>query len=122
MVIISTEKYTSSIDQILDTDKKTILHIPNVNSGESTKDKLQEVDEIIDRIGRVIRIDDESKIIHVLRDDGKEIKLLIWLTTTLPTMRRQSRTSGMSSIDDVDLIIALGMAKEGSTGLIVSMR
>jgi hypothetical protein len=36
-------KYTSAILEILDTDKKTILHIPNVNSGESTKDKHNEV-------------------------------------------------------------------------------
>ena len=39
-------KYTSAIGEILDTDKKTILHIPNVNSGESTKDKHSEVDFI----------------------------------------------------------------------------
>lgn len=30
-------RYTSAIAEILDTDKKTILHIPSVNSGESTK-------------------------------------------------------------------------------------
>ena len=107
-------KYTSSIDQILDTDKKTILHIPNVNSGESTKDKLREVDEILDKIGRVIRIDADSKIIHVLRDDGKEIKVADLVNDT-PSDREKTITylRNVSSIDDVDLIIALGMAKEG---------
>ncbi|MES2620352.1 MAG: DEAD/DEAH box helicase, partial [Bacteroidota bacterium] len=40
-------RYTSAIMEILDTDKKTILHIPNVNSGESTKDKHKEVDTIL---------------------------------------------------------------------------
>lgn len=46
-------QYTTAIDEILDTDKKTILHIPNVNSGESTKDKHREVGTILDIIGRV---------------------------------------------------------------------
>ncbi|MDR8330347.1 DNA helicase, partial [Acinetobacter baumannii] len=32
-----------AIAEVLDTDKKTIIHIPNVNSGESTKDKYDEV-------------------------------------------------------------------------------
>nr|MDA3854011.1 DEAD/DEAH box helicase family protein [Bacteroidales bacterium] len=41
-------RYTDAIMEILDTDKKTILHIPNVNSGESTKDKHNEVDFILD--------------------------------------------------------------------------
>jgi superfamily II DNA or RNA helicase len=107
-------KYTLSIDQVLDTDKKTILHIPNVNSGESTKDKLREVDEILDSIGRVIKIDEQSKIIHVLRDDGKEIKVAD-LVNDNPSDREKTITylRNINSIDDVDLIIALGMAKEG---------
>lgn len=40
-------KYTTAIDEVLDTDQKTILHIPNVQSGESTKDKYDEVDRIL---------------------------------------------------------------------------
>jgi superfamily II DNA or RNA helicase len=107
-------KYTNSIDQILDTNKKTILHIPNVNSSESTKDKLREVDEILDKIGRVLRIDDSSKIIHVLRDDGKVIKVAD-LVNDNPSDREKTITylRNVTSIEDVDLIIALGMAKEG---------
>src|SRR5690606_33105490 len=41
-------KYTSAVHEILDESKKTILHIPNVNSGESTKEKYEEVNHIID--------------------------------------------------------------------------
>jgi len=52
-----TGRYTTAILDILDTDKKTILHIPNVNSGESTKDKHQEVDTILDAIGDVIKVE-----------------------------------------------------------------
>lgn len=107
-------KYTSSIEQVLDTDKKTILHIPNINSGESTKDKLREVDEIIDKIGRVTRIDNDSKIIHVLRDDGREIKVADLVNDTpLDREKTISYLRNISSKDDIDLIIALGMAKEG---------
>jgi len=68
-------KYTSAINEILDTDKKTILHIPNVNSGESTKDKHKEVDTILDMIGVVERVDEDG-VIHVKRhNDGKIIKV-----------------------------------------------
>ncbi len=45
-------RYTKAIGEVLDTDKKTIIHIPNVNSGESTKaGKQDEVDSILDTIG-----------------------------------------------------------------------
>ena len=65
-------KYTSAIAEVLDTDKKTILHIPNVNSGESTKDKLNEVDLILDIIGEVDHQDHDTGVIYVKRDsDGK---------------------------------------------------
>ena len=44
---------TDAISEVFDLDKKTIIHIPNVNSGESTKDKIEEVGFIIDSIGQV---------------------------------------------------------------------
>ena len=43
-------RYTDALSEVLDTSKKTIIHIPNVNSGESTKDKYDEVDRILGRI------------------------------------------------------------------------
>jgi len=107
-------KYTTSINELLDTDKKTILHIPNINSGESTKDKYREVDEIIDNIGRVIEIDSISKIIKVERNDGKVIKIADLVNDNLLDREKTILyLRSISSIDDIDLIIALGMAKEG---------
>lgn len=108
-----TGKYTDSIKEILDTDKKTILHIPNVNSGESTKDKRMEVDYIIDSIGQVIDVDDHG-VIYVERPDGKVIKVAD-LVNDIPSEREKivSYLSSISNVDDMDLIIALGMAKEG---------
>ena len=106
-------RYTSAIGEILDTDKKTILHIPNVNSGESTKDKHKEVDFIIDSIGEVVK-EDENKVIYVKRADGKIIKVAD-LVNDDPNDREKIVTylRNIDSVDDMDLIIALGMAKEG---------
>jgi len=108
-------KYTSAIMEILDTDKKTILHIPNVNSGESTKEKHNEVDFIIDAIGEVIKQDADTGVIHVKRkSDGKMLKVAD-LVEDSPRERDKivNYLREMESIDDMDIIIALGMAKEG---------
>lgn len=107
-------KYMDAINEVLDTDKKTILHIPNVNSGESTKDKYIEVDTIIDKIGEIVSVNPDTNIISVKRDDGKIIKIAD-LVNDNPEDREKtiSFLRNVSSVDDVDLIIALGMAKEG---------
>ena len=107
-------KYTSAIHEVLDTNKKTILHIPNVNSGESTKDKHNEVDSIIDRIGKVEKVDSTTGVIHVKQKDGKRLKIAD-LVNDDPKSREKIQTylRNMSTVDDMDLIIALGMAKEG---------
>jgi superfamily II DNA or RNA helicase len=108
-------RYTEAILEILDTDKKTILHIPNVNSGESTKQKHDEVDFIIDSIGSVVKQDAETGVIHVKRKtDGKILKVAD-LVEDNPRERDKivAYLRDIKSIDDMDLIIALGMAKEG---------
>jgi hypothetical protein len=46
-----TGSYAEDILKVLDPSEKTILHIPNVNSRESTKDKIREVEHIIDALG-----------------------------------------------------------------------
>ncbi|NBL00470.1 MAG: DEAD/DEAH box helicase, partial [Erysipelotrichia bacterium] len=107
-------KYTSAIGEILDTDKKTILHIPNVNSGESTKDKHKEVDTILDTIGTVEQITEEGIIIVRRKGDGKLLKIAD-LVNDDPKVREKvvAYLRNIKSVDDMDLIIALGMAKEG---------
>lgn len=107
-------RYTSAIADVLDTDKKTILHIPNVNSGESTKDKHKEVNTILDIIGEVERVMDDGVIILKRRKDGKSIKIADLVDDD--QRRRDKIVSYLRNIkseDDMDLIIALGMAKEG---------
>ena len=107
-------KYIDAIGEVLDTDRKTILHIPSVNSGESTKDKYIEVDYIIDCIGEIVEVDPATNIIHVKRADGKIIKVAD-LVNDNPAEREKTINflRQVQSVDDVDLIIALGMAKEG---------
>ena len=49
--VFYTGSYADDILKVLDPGEKTIIHIPNVNSRESTKDKLREVEHIIEEIG-----------------------------------------------------------------------
>jgi hypothetical protein len=107
-------RYLSAIKEVLDTDQKTIIHIPNVNAGESTKDKHKEVDTILDLIGIVEKQDPETGVIFLKRDDGKIIKV-----ADLVNDNQNDRDKivdylrKINHVDDIDIIIALGMAKEG---------
>lgn len=92
-------------------DKKTIIHIPNVNSGESSKDKYGEVDEILDSLGDYLH-KDEHNIIHLRTETGKVLKIAD-LVTEEGRDRVTAYLDRMTDLDDLDMIIALGMAKEG---------
>lgn len=108
-------KYTSAINEVLDTNKKTILHIPNVQSGESTKDKHNEVDTIIDSIGSVIKQEEDTGVILVKRNgDGKLLRVAD-LVDDRPRERDRivNYLRNIKKPEELDLIIALGMAKEG---------
>ncbi len=108
-------RYTDAVHEVLDTDKKTILHIPHVASGESLKDKVHEVDSILDSIGRTISQDEKTGVITVQRKgDGRVIKVAD-LVMDEPAQRNKivEYLRTMTSEDAIDLIIALGMAKEG---------
>ena len=108
-------RYMSAVAGVLNTDKKTILHIPSVRAGESTKDKVQEVNAIIDGIGEVVSQEAGTGVLLVKRHgDGKIIRVAD-LVEDNPQERDRivSYLRTISSPDDMDLIIALGMAKEG---------
>jgi superfamily II DNA or RNA helicase len=108
-------KYTSAIQEVLDTDKKTILHIPSVQSGESTKEKYNEVDTILDTIGVLTHQDPDTGVLFVKRHkDGKIIKVAD-LVDDRPKEREKivGYLRNVTKPEDIDLIIALGMAKEG---------
>lgn len=46
-----TGSYADDILNVLNPSEKTIVHIPNVNARESTKDKVREVDHILEQLG-----------------------------------------------------------------------
>lgn len=111
-------RYTEAIEEVLDLDKKTIVHIPSVNSGESTKDKIEEVGFIIDAIGDVEGTDPDTGIINVRRRDTGQILRVADLVDDADQKKRGDTLHYLAHIasknkDAVDIIIALGMAKEG---------
>ncbi|TBT38338.1 ATP-dependent helicase [Vibrio parahaemolyticus] len=106
--------YLTAIDEVLDTDKKTIVHIPNVNSAESGReDKYDQVGAILDLIGVHEFTDPETGVIHLKRkEDGKIIKVAD-LVEEHERDKIQAFLRDIDDVDDIDIIIALGMAKEG---------
>lgn len=108
-------KYTSAISEVLDTNKKTIIHIPNVNSVESTKDKHNEVDLIIDIIGELQYQDNNTGILYVKRYNDNKIVKVADLVEDRPKEREKvvNYLRNIEKPEDLDIIIALGMAKEG---------
>lgn len=106
--------YLTAIDEVLDTDKKTIVHIPNVNSAESGReDKYDQVGAILDLIGEHEFTDPETGVIHIKRqEDGKIIKVAD-LVEEHERDKIQAFLRDIDDVDDIDIIIALGMAKEG---------
>jgi superfamily II DNA or RNA helicase len=109
--------YTDEIMQVLNPNEKTILHIPNVNSRESTKDKIREVEHIIEELGEWQGTDPETGFQLVKTADGTILRIAD-LVDDDPAKRDRVSTAlkdpaHKNNRDRVDIIIALGMAKEG---------
>ena len=112
-----TGPYSDEILQVLDPNEKTILHIPNVNSRESTKDKIREVEHILEELGEWQGTDPDTGFQLVRTSEGKILRIAD-LVDDDPTKRDHVVASLKDSEqknnrDHVDIIIALGMAKEG---------
>jgi len=106
-------KYYEAIEDVLDTTKKTIIHIPNVNSSESTKQKYNEVDEILDIIGNVEGQDEETGFLIVRDKKTNSVLKIADLVTETGRDTVQTALGKIESVDELDIVIALGMAKEG---------
>jgi superfamily II DNA or RNA helicase len=109
--------YADDILKVLDPDEKTIVHIPNVNSRESTKDKHKEVEHIIDALGEWQGADPKTGFQLVKRPDGRVLKIADLVDDEAVKRDRVSAAlkdpAEKNNRDHVDIIIALGMAKEG---------
>lgn len=105
----------SALEEILDEDLKTIIHIPSVNSAESSKEKYEEVSHVIDCIGDLEYQDNETGILFVKSKRSGRILKIADLVNDNPKERDKivAYLRGVSSPEDIDMIIALGMAKEG---------
>lgn len=109
-----TGKYITAIPETLDTTKKTLIHIPNVNSKTSYASKYDEVADIIKCIGEIVEEDYEHHIYHVRTSDGRILKVGDLVEDE--QSRRdalQAYLQRMNSRDALDILIALGTAKEG---------
>lgn len=111
-------RYVDAVVKVLDPALKTIVHIPNVNSRESLQDKGREVSEIMDSLGTWQGVDPVTGFHLVAAKDGRTLKVADLVDDT----DQARRTKVLSSLKDpahknnrdhVDVIIALGMAKEG---------
>lgn len=118
-----TGRYLDAIEAVLDPSRKTIVHIPSVNARESTKDKIKEVEEIMEYLGNWKGVDpitgfhlielpaDQSGNVRTVKiadlvDDSDQVKRAKVLAALKDPAHKNDR-------DHVDIIIALGMAKEG---------
>lgn len=108
--------YLDHIAEVLDTTKKTIIHIPSVNSRASSGlGKYTETDEIIKIIGTIESRDyNNGGIYHVRTKDGRLLKVADLVEDHAETRNLvQGYLQQMKNRDDMDIIIALGTAKEG---------
>ena len=109
--------YAEDILKVLDPAEKTIIHIPNVNSRESTKDKIREVEHIIEALGQWQGSDPVTGFQRVKTADGRMLRIAD-LVDDDPARREKvaaalKNPAHKNDREHVDIIIALGMAKEG---------
>lgn len=110
-------RYSDEILSVLNANEKTIIHIPNVNSRESTKDKIKEVEHIIGSLGEWQGTDPDTGFQLVKTQKGHVLKIADLVDDDQSKRDKVSaalkRPEAKNDRDFVDMIIALGMAKEG---------
>lgn len=109
------DKTMSALEEILDESKKTIIHIPSVNSAESSREKYEEVGHIIDALGDLESQDENTGVLYV--KSKRTNKILKVADLVNDNQKKRDKISAYlrdsNTADAIDIIIALGMAKEG---------
>ncbi len=113
-----TGKYVDAVAKVLDPTLKTIIHIPNVNARESLKDKEREVNEIMSALGEWQGVDPATGFHLIKAADGRTLKVADLVDDSDAAKRSRvlnalKDPAQKNNRDHVDVIIALGMAKEG---------
>ena len=107
----------ASIFNVLNPDEKTIVHIPNVNARESQKDKHKEVDTIIGGLGEWAGTDPATGFQLVKTPAGRTLRVADLVDDDPAKRDRVAAALRAPAVRDdrdyVDIIVALGMAKEG---------
>jgi superfamily II DNA or RNA helicase len=109
--------YTDHILKVLDPAEKTIIHIPSVNARESTKDKIKEAEDIMTGLGEWQGVDPVTGF-QLVRTAGGRVLRIADLVDDNPAKRDRVSAAlkdpaQKNNRDHVDIIVALGMAKEG---------
>ncbi|WP_370117717.1 DEAD/DEAH box helicase [Bradyrhizobium sp. USDA 329] len=109
--------YADDIIKVLDPNEKTIVHIPSVNARESTKDKIKEVEHIIESLGEWQGTDPDTGFQLIKTPAGRVLRIADLVDDDATRRDRVSAAlkdpAQKNNRDHVDIIIALGMAKEG---------
>ena len=109
--------YTDDILKVLNPAEKTIVHIPNVNARESTKDKIREVEHVIEELGEWEGTEPATGLQMIRTPGGRLLRIADLVDDD--AAKRDRVTAALRdpaqkhNRDHVDIIIALGMAKEG---------
>jgi hypothetical protein len=107
--------YVDDILKVLRPAEKTIVHIPSVTSRESTKDKIREVEHIIEELGEWQGTDPATGFQLVKIPEGRALRIADLVDDDASKRDRVVAAlkdpAQKNSRDHVDIIIALGMAK-----------
>ncbi len=106
-------QYFDALGLVLDSTKKTIVHIPNVNSSASTGFKKGEVAQILDILGFIEKKDPRTGIMTVRTKDGRRLKVADLVSDDPMRVNVLTYLRNVRKREDMDVIIALNMAKEG---------
>lgn len=116
--------YVNGLQGVLNPDQKTIIHIPHRGSSEAFDDKFNEVGKILDLLGTHEGRDAETGFDLVRKPDGGLLKVadlvddgpgrdIVKAALSREIKGPDGKRDDAADRAKVDIIIALGMAKEG---------